>query len=110
MNDEEAIKKLKQMISLNQFIIIHQPTDTKGNKDLNDEIKAMNYVLNLIIKQKAEIEKKDKIIAEIIEEYEYNVRINFKNFCEDELRKDKCIQDCRNCAIKYFENKVKESK
>lgn len=48
MKKEDAIKKLKQMISLNQFIIINQPTDVKANKDLNNEIKAMNYVLNLI--------------------------------------------------------------
>ena len=44
----------------------------------------------------------------MIEEYEYNARINFKNFCEDELRKDNCIQDCKACAKQYFEKLAKE--
>lgn len=82
MSDKEAIKKLKQMISLNQFIIINQPTDVKGNKDLNDEIKAMNYVLNLIEKQKAEIEKKDKIQKEVAEEID-NVAVELSKLTDN---------------------------
>ena len=84
MKDEEAIKQLKQMISLNQFIIINQPTDVRGNKDLNNEIKAMNYILNLIEKQQAEIEKKDKIIKQ----YEKECRM-FKAFCRRVRRDEK---------------------
>ena len=56
----------------------------------------------------AKIKEKDKQIDLMIEEYEYNARINFKNFCEDELRKDICIQDCKTCAKKYFEKLAKE--
>ncbi len=55
-----------------------------------------------------ELQQKDKQIDLMIEEYEYNDRINFKNFCEDELRKDKCIQDCKICAKQYFETKAKK--
>lgn len=65
-------------------------------------------VLNLITKLEKENEEKDKKIDLMIEEYEYNARINFKNFCEDELRKDNCIQDCKTCAKKYFEKLAKE--
>lgn len=51
--------------------------------------------------------KKEKIIDYMIEEYEYNARINLKNFCEDETRKDRCIQDCKICVKKYFEERCK---
>ena len=54
-----------------------------------------------------ELQQKDKQIDLMIEEYEYNDRINFKDFCEDELRKDKCIQDCKICVKQYFETKAK---
>lgn len=52
-----------------------------------------------------ENKKKDKIIDLIIEEYEYNERINLKDFCENELRKDTCIQDCKTCIKQYFKQK-----
>lgn len=61
-----------------------------------------------LLKQDLIIREKDKQIDLIIEEYEYNARINFKNFCEDELRKDSCIQDCKTCAKQYFEKLAKE--
>jgi len=50
---------------------------------------------------------KEKIIDYMIEEYEYNARINLKNFCDDETRKDRCIQDCKICVKKYFEERCK---
>lgn len=57
-----------------------------------------------------ELDKKDKIIDEMIQEYEYNARINVKNFCDEEIRKDKCIQDCTNCIKEYFTNKAMSEK
>ena len=68
----------------------------------------IKILLNLITKLQKESKEKDKQIDLIIEEYEYNARINFKNFCEDELRKDSCIQDCKTCAKQYFEKLAKE--
>ena len=53
---------------------------------------------------------RDRMIDAMIEEYEYNARINLKNFCEDETRKDKCIQDCRICVKKYFEERCRDAK
>ena len=69
-----------------------------------------NDLLVKVQELQKENEEKDKQIDLIIEEYEYNDRINFKNFCEDELRKDSCIQDCKLCAKHYFEKLAKEDK
>lgn len=165
MKDEEAIKKLKQMISLNQFIIINQPTDVEGNKDLNDEIKAMNYVLNLIEKQKAEIKKLNFYLSASEQEHNHDIKMidevkgeavklykeietlkrdfemvdhECNRLEQEDIRKDKIINEmvnfikgldidfadicntrivrqcdgpqCKDCIIKYIENKVKESK
>ena len=52
--------------------------------------------------------EKDKIIDVIVQEYEYKAGIDVKNFCEVEMKKDKCIQDCRCCIKHFFEKKVSE--
>lgn len=75
---------------------------------MSSDSKNADILLNLITKLQKENEEKDKQIDLMAEEYEYNDRINFKNFCEDELRKDKCIQDCKICAKQYFETKAKK--
>ena len=99
--EEKAIERLKERIN-----------DSEDYKTvqvwLTDDVVAVNTVLNLITKLQKENEEKDKQIDLIIKEYEYNNRINFKNFCEDELRKDSCIQDCKLCAKHYFEKLAKE--
>ena len=51
---------------------------------------------------------KEQIIEAMIEEYEYNERINLKDFCDDEMRKDKCIEDCKNCIKQYFAGLVEK--
>ena len=61
---------------------------------------------DVVSADKENIELKKQIDL-IIEEYEFYDSINFKNFCEDQLRKNMCIQDCKNCAKQYFENKAK---
>ena len=84
----------------------------------NIELKKENEQLKITVNKQSidisnnllELQQKDKQIDLMIEEYEYNDRINFKNFCEDELRKDKCIQDCKICAKQYFETKAKKGK
>ena len=65
-------------------------------------------MLNLIDKQQKEIDKQNKVLDEMIQEYEYNARINVKDFCEECQRKDKCIQDCHTHIKQYFIRKVKE--
>ena len=103
--EKKAIENLKDFKSIS---ILYGNTFTMFLEQLKKYQEATDTVLNLITKLQKENEEKDKQIDLIIEEYEYYDRINFKNFCEDKLRKDKCIQDCKNCAKKYFEKLVKE--
>lgn len=79
----------------------------RENKSL---IQTNRSYKGMIRKKDKEIEKKNKIINEMIEEYEYNDRINFKNFCDEEIRKDKCIENCTICTIQYFERKANNEK
>lgn len=78
------------------------------NKICLEDVEATKIIITLITKLQKENAEKDKQIDLMIEEYEYNARINFKNFCEDELRKDNCIQDCKACTKQYFERKVEK--
>lgn len=94
--EEKAIERLK---NYKEYIL------KCGNKK-SKHFKAVVTVLNMLKEKDEEIEKKNKIINEMIEEYEYNDRINLKNFCDEEIRKDKCIENCTICTIQYFERKA----
>ena len=76
--------------------------------------KEVQQYFETTIKQAQEfdgqLQRKDKIIDLMIEEYEYNARINLKNFCDDEIRKDKCKEDCKSCIKQFFERKVKDER
>ncbi len=74
----------------------------KYDVNMIDEVKGES------VKLYKEISKKNKIIDEMIDEYEYCSGCNLKNFCYEEMIKDKCIQDCRICIKQYFEEKVEE--
>ena len=87
--------------------LIKQYREEIKNKNIKP-IFILDTAINLITKLQKENEEKDKQIDLMIEEYKYNARINFKNFCEDELRKDNCIQDCKLCAKQYFKKLAKE--
>jgi Asp-tRNA(Asn)/Glu-tRNA(Gln) amidotransferase C subunit len=100
MLSEEEKKAIRNLENLSEFGL----STTLNQADLD----KMKTVLNSITGLEKENEEKDNQIDLMIEEYEYNARINFKNFCEDELRKDNCIQDCKSCAKQYFEKLVKE--
>lgn len=130
---KEAVALLKDFTKMD----FNNPMGWTGYYDteLKELQQAIEILLNLIQEQKAELrrldkeaqqyfettikqaqtfdsqlQKKDKMIDLIIEEYEYNARINLKDFCDDELRKDKCIQDCKSCIKQYFERKVKDER
>ena len=92
---EKEITKYKNMYEAE-----HDIHNTR-NEQLDRKERGIQKAKQLLL-------EKDKQIDLMIEEYEYNARINFKNFCEDELRKDNCIQDCKTCAKKYFEKLAKE--
>lgn len=88
-------------------LIQKQQVEINSLKNLNnhqgrDVQKAVDYTFEL----NKELEKQDKIIDAMLEEYEYDARINVKNFCEEKLRKDTCIQDCKLCIKQYFEKQV----
>lgn len=103
LSEKQAIEKLKK---IRQDTINANECDLSNN-DFKEEIEAYDAVLNIIDRLQKENEEKDKQIDLIIEEYEFYDRINFKNFCEEQLRKNKCIKDCKNCAKHFFENKAK---
>lgn len=125
---KEEVKLLQKKIEKYKYLYQKSLDNTvksdKENIDLKKQVDLMNEYLerisqdlnNISIDQIpiaiAELKYKNKLadnqIDLIIEEYEYNARINFKNFCEDELRKDSCIQDCKTCAKQYFEKLAKE--
>jgi len=94
---EETIKYLKAMrvIDFDKLGFVYA-------KETIDE------VLNLIKEQQEENTQKDKLIDLMLEEYEYNERINIKYFCDEEIRKNTCIQDCKLCIKQYFEKKVED--
>lgn len=136
MNEEEikAIEYWKEKLKdYKKEIIERQNDEFKGYGTLED-IAKLNYctlhtVLNLIEKQKAEIElqtllederrkqleQKDKIINMLIDEREYiknnlEVDLNKKGiFSQAKGQISQILEHYKN-NDKYFENKVKESK
>lgn len=123
MTDEEkkAIERLDKRLTIEKY------TKNIGTPVYIDDLKT---ALNLIQKQQEELTrtktdlqnswhnnlelaekclKQDNIINEMIEEYEFVHRANIINFCEDNLRDNTCIQDCKSCIKQYFEKKVGES-
>lgn len=89
-HNKELLRKLrnrvKEVKKLNKYSLYK-----KEFKTLNEQLK-----------------NKDRIIDLTIEEYEYNARINLKDFCDNELRKNTCIQDCKICIKQYFKSKVEK--
>lgn len=125
-----AVKTVLNMLKEKDKEIEHQIEKRNNQKAelaiLNEKQKEMNKLINTVKSYKGQMKKetkrikslekeaqgyfeenikKDKMIDLIIDEYEYNERINLKDFCEDELRKDTCIQDCKTCIKQYFEQK-----
>lgn len=91
------IKKAEDI--LNIYINIHA-------EERNFENSYSEAMLTLLQAYK----EQEQVIEGMIEEYEFNDRINIKEYCDENIRKDICAQDCRNCVKQYFINKVKENK
>lgn len=104
----EAIEKLKERFEPNKFggicVLGYKKKYCFGKSDLQ----SLDTVLSLIKEQEREIQRKDKIINEMIEEYEYNDGINTKKFCDEEIRRDKCIKNCTICMQEYFAGLVEK--
>lgn len=130
ISNQEAIRELVNKLKEKDKEIEHQIEKRNNQKAelaiLNEKQKEMNKLINTVKSYKGQMKKeakiikslekeaqkyfeenikKDEMIDLIIDEYEYNERINLKDFCEDELRKDTCIQDRKTCIKQYFEQK-----
>lgn len=119
MKDEEAIDILKNIIAdevIGTYCIeIQKEVDCSKNCENEDcyLIQAIDTVSNLIEKQKAELEKKDKIIDNLVDNLRYyNGMQQDDIFCNQICsNKENCDKEnCYNRIKEYFENKVKESK
>lgn len=94
---EESIKILKEDLS-----------KARNSMFFETSTAVVEIVLNLIQQIQEENKQKDKMINLTLEEYEYNARINIKYFCDEEMRKNTCIQDCKLCIKQYFEKKTEK--
>lgn len=108
MNGKESIKQLKQWLSV---IDLKRKANIIPN---TDDIQAIETILNLIEKQKAEIEKKDleiDLMAEQLANYKHEEIICMEVDCKHiELQNEgKCIGD-KECIKQYFEKKAEEDK
>ena len=111
MNIEE--KQAIEMMKFYQEEYRKQIKTLKGNGEpegygtIIDTIKGricnIQLVLNLIEKQQAELEKKDKVINEMAKYLDAEDAT--ETFCEGQEEAD-CIADCINCIKEYFTNKV----
>lgn len=106
MTDEEkkAIERLNKYIKeqkeeFNMFGYI---------TTLEIDLKNTETILNLIENQKAELEKKDKIIDEMAETLRYyNGMKQEQCFCIDICGEKECdMKNCKDIIKQYFEKKV----
>ena len=65
--------------------------------------KSIDTVLSLIKEQEEEIEKKDKIINEMISSF-IDLGLGFE-YCNND---DRCINDCDKCIKQYFAGLVEK--
>lgn len=111
MNDKEAIERLNRFKTIK---VMYGNTFAMHLEQLKQLQQDLETILNILEKQKAEIEKKDKIIDKIV--------YYLSDFDIDEMcgKCDKCIGNgCYvdddiefkiNCIKKYFEKKAEEDK
>lgn len=121
LNEEEIdkAKELLEWIQTNQFYIdLHNEMDyhkvydfiniiLRYIKELEESNKDLDHENNRLEKIEFERDIANKIIDEMLNEYEYNDRCNLKDFCNKETENGRCIQDCKLCIRQYFEEKVR---
>lgn len=105
MTEQEALYILRKC-----YVMTTNHCLDEENIKLKQAIKKILKINKKRNQRNNELRKKNKQLKakldEMIEEYEYNARINVNNFCDEEIRKDKCIQDCKSCIKQYFERKA----
>ena len=91
--EQEVIKRLnfhKEYARLSSNRVVISGTD-------------LETVLNMLKEKDSEIEKKDKIIYEMIGSF-IDLGFGFE-YCNND---DRCINDCDKCIKQYFERKSEE--
>lgn len=108
--EQETIKYIETRIKIcneNADICDDNNFDEEATH-LREESYMLETVLSMLKEKDVEIENKDKQIDLMLDEYEYNARINLKDYCDEELRKNTCIEDCKLCIKQYFERRAKD--
>lgn len=129
MNDEE-IKAIEYINKMLEYPKLYAHTGNESDFLRGIDKKQMETVLNLIEKQRTELEEKDKLLK-LHTKLEYQYKNDYLNVIEDLKKKDKIIDlainkvdhidkcmictnenchECNSCMKEYFENKAKESK
>lgn len=104
MNEEEK----KAIESLNEILFENAKEITLYELGIND----LKTALNLIEKQKKEIEKKDRqidLMAEWIEEYTGDCPCDMYDWQDIDCEKT-CENSTKKCWEQYFKNKTEEDK
>ena len=106
MSEEEK----KAIKTFNNYINAIETFGTIDPKCCNNLYEPAIALLNLIQKQQAELEKKDKIIDEMIKVIidsaicDYFIRQNCKHYAGENKK------TCDICILEYFTKKVEEDK
>ena len=91
----KTFKEVLNVIKNKQNRITELEKIEEAHRELNGELRK-------------ELQLKEKMIDEIIDEYAFSDGINIRNFCDEQLRKDKCIENCDKCIKEYFTKKASE--
>ena len=102
---EEKIKDIK--IYIHDYISESFDEDGYTQYEISEEeeefFNNIETVLNMLKEKDEEIEKKDKIIYEMIDSF---IDLGFEfEYCNND---DRCINDCDKCIKQYFEKLAKE--
>lgn len=102
---EEKIKDIK--IYIHDYISESFDEDGYTQYEISEEeeefFNNIETVLNMLKEKDEEIEKKDKIIYEMIDSF---IDLGFEfEYCNND---DRCINDCDKCIKQYFERGSEE--
>ena len=105
--EQEAIKNIK--ICIHDYI--SESVDEYGyaiykiSEEEQEFFENIETVLNMLKEKDKEIEKKDKIIYEMLRSFA-DIGFGF-DYCNND---DRCINDCDKCLMQYFERKAKDGR
>ena len=90
MNDKESIERLKAIVDIFKFAENHGWFPAIKTEQIREDYIVLVHILNLLEKQKAEIEEKDKSLK-LHKKLEYQYKNDYLNVIEDLKKKDKQI-------------------